>query len=262
MRNFLANSLGWLPWVGGIVVLGIIGGALGLAGVFGHPTTTRSVVTSSISVARTATAYACPGGPAIDSLQAGDRVLAVQRSTDSSQLAVRDPLNLGRLLWVGVADVTVDASQAAIATLPVGSCPDISAILMPPTNQGDKTPVTPTKPTKPVTPPAPDKTPPTLGTPTAATPIVCIAISNPPHTDTISVSASDNVGVTSVAISWSGAATGTAAMTHSGSNWVYVYNAGSSTATGTITFQLQARDAAGNLSSPTKVSITQAGCVG
>jgi hypothetical protein len=268
MRNFFLHSVGWLPWVGGIVVVGVLGGVLGIAGVFGHPTTNRIVLTSDISAARTASAYNCPGGALVTKLQAHDKVLAVQRSTDSAYLGVRDPLNLGRVVWVRAQDVSVNAHQAAIATLPIGYCPEVQGILMPPTNQGDgsgaapTTPTTPTKPTKPVPPLAPDTTAPTIGTPTAGTPVVCIHGGNPPYADTLSVTASDNVGVTSVAITWTGATTGNKTMTHSGSGWTFVYDVGTSTAAGTITFQLQARDAAGNLSSPTKVSITQAGCVG
>ena len=265
MRNFIANSLGWLPWVGAIVVAATVGGTLGLIGVFGHPTTSRIVLSSDASLNVTAPAYNCPGGELVTNLQAHDKVLAVKRSTDSDYLGVRDPLNLGRVVWVRAADVSVNAHQAAIATLPVGSCPQIQGILMPPTNQGDTTPVAPTnptKPTQPVKPPAPDTTAPTLGTPTAATPTVCNAIGSGPFNDTISVTASDNVGVTSVAISWSGATSSSSvAMTPSGSSWSYVYKTGTSTADGTVTFQVQARDAAGNLSSPTKVSVTQTGCL-
>lgn len=111
----------WLPWVGGIVVVGLVGGTLGLVGVFGHPTTSRSVVTSAVGVTRTATAYACPGGPAIDALEAGDKVLAIQRSDDSAYLGVRDPLNRGREVWLRSGDVTVNPNEHTIASLPIGS---------------------------------------------------------------------------------------------------------------------------------------------
>jgi hypothetical protein len=263
MRTFLANSVGWLPWVGVIVVAAIVGGILGLTGVFGHPTTNRIVLTSDASLNVTAPAFSCPGGALVTKLQAHDRVLAVQRSTDSDFLGVRDPLNLGRVVWVSVGDVSVDAHQAAIASLPVGLCPVVEGILMPPTNQGDTTPVTPTKPTQPVKPPAPDTTPPTTGTPTAGTPVVCTRNGTGPYTDTITVAASDNVGVTAVAISWTGVASNSASMSHgTGSTWTYVYDVGTSLGNGTVTFQVQARDAAGNLSSPTQVSITQTGCLG
>jgi hypothetical protein len=256
--------VGWLPWVAIILVAGVVGGTLGLTGVFGHPTSTRAVVTSDASVARSAVAYACPGGPAIDTLEAGDRVLAMQRSADSAFLGVRDPLNLGRLLWVRLADVSIDADQAGVATLPTGTCPDVSVILMPPTSQGGAAGTAPAQPSgpAPAEPPAPDTTSPNLGAPTAGTPIVCLLGSNPPHSDTISVTASDNVDVSSVSISWTGKATGSAAMSRSGSTWSYTYTVLSSTAFGTVTFQLQARDAAGNLSSPANLSITQEGCVG
>jgi hypothetical protein len=45
MRNLFLNSVGWLPGVDGVVVLGTPGGVLGLTGVFGHPTTTQGPLT-------------------------------------------------------------------------------------------------------------------------------------------------------------------------------------------------------------------------
>jgi hypothetical protein len=197
----------------------------------------------------------------VTTLQAHDRVLAIARSDSSGYLGVRDPLDLARTVWVLTSQVSVDENQAAIATLPVESCPTVG-ILMPPTSQAGNSDTAPTTPTAPTKPAAPDTTAPTLGTPSAGIPIVCNKAGSPPYTDTISVTAADNVGVTSVAISWSGATSGSGAMTRSGATWTYVYSAADSTAAGTITFQIQARDAAGNLSAPAKVNITQAGCVG
>ena len=213
MRNFL-----WMPWVGLVIVAGVIGGTLGLTGVFGHPTIPRVVITTDLALSRTADGYSCPGGSLVTKLQAHDRVLAVERSATSDYLGVRDPLNLGRVVWVHAADVSVNSKQKPIATLPVGSCPEVQSILMPPTNQGDTVappPAQPTKPTHPTqpNPPAPDATPPTVGTPTAGTPIVCTRNGSPPYTDTITVAATDNVGVTAVAITWTGAETGSGSMT-------------------------------------------------
>ncbi|HEX4444446.1 MAG TPA: hypothetical protein VHZ81_12800 [Galbitalea sp.] len=262
----MRSVLSWLPWVGLVVAVGVVGGVLGLTGVFGHPTTDRVVFANDASLARTAAALTCPAGAEVTRLQAGDRVVAVARSEDSSYLGVRNPQNIAQTVWVSRDVVAIDPGQPSIATLPVSSCPTVS-ILMPPTKHSSTTkPTTPTKPTAPTKPPKPkplDKTAPKLAVPTAGTDTVCTANSNPPHSDTITVTASDNVGVASVAISWGGAVSGNGHMTHAaGSTWTYLYNVGSSNAAGTITFQLQAKDAVGNLSSPTKVSITQAGCVG
>lgn len=261
----MRSIFSWLPWVGLVVVAGVVGGTLGVTGAFGHPTLTRTVVSSDVSIEGGAPGYDCPGGAQVTSLQAHDRVLATERSDDSSFIGVRDPLNTAREVWVSAAVVNVDPNQAAIATLPVGSCPTVG-ILMPPTNHGKTTPTQPTKPvtpTKPTKPTPPDRTAPKAGTPTAGTPIVCTRNGDPPYTDTITVNATDNVAVTSVSISWTGAESGSAHMTHvSGSKWTYVYDVGSTNSAGTVTFQVQARDAAGNLSSPTKVSVTQGGCVG
>jgi hypothetical protein len=261
----MRNSLLWLPWLAVVVVAGVAGGVLGLTGVFGHPTTNRAVFANDASLARTAPAYSCPGGSQVTSLQAHDRVLATARSKDSSYLGVRDPMDISRTVWVSRSVVALDSGQAAIATLPVDSCPTVG-ILMPPTKHTGTTPISPSKPTTPTNPTKPthpDKTAPKTGTPTAGTPVVCTPNGDPPYSDTITVTATDNVGVTSVAISWTGAETGSGHMTHAGgSKWTYLYKVGTSNNAGTLTFQVQARDAAGNLSSPTKVNVTQGGCVG
>jgi hypothetical protein len=260
----------WLPWVGAIAVVGVVGGTLGLAGVFGHPTSTQAVIASDASLTRTATAYACPGGPAIDALNAGDRVLAVQRSDDSSYLAVRDPRDLNRELWFRSADVTVDKSQAAIATLPVGSCPEINSLLMPPTNRSSKGGSTPSKPTTPTKPSAPDTSAPSLGSPSAThgsvSDPVCVNHPSDPSREyaIISASASDNKGVTGVSISWTGPGSdhGSGSMHKSGSVWKFTFDPVSTTDTGTATFSLQARDAAGNKSSIRTINLQLMGCVG
>ena len=74
-------------------------------------------------------------------------------------------------------------------------------------------------------------------------------------TTTIAVSASDNVGVVGVHITWSGAESGAGEMSF-GSPWTFTFNPASSTPSGTVTFTLVSRDAAGNTSAPATTSVT------
>jgi hypothetical protein len=265
----MRNLLSWLPWLAVVVVVGVVGGVLGVTGAIGRPIVTRSVIGSNVSVPGGAPAYSCPGGALVTNLAAHDRVLAIERSDDSSFVGVRDPLNVAREVWVSAEVVSVDPDQSAIATLPVGSCPAATGILMPPTNRTGTTPTKPSNPTTPTKPSAPDTTPPTLGTPTAnrgtASDPVCV---NAPLDPTrqyaiISVSASDNRGVTAVSISWSGpgGASGSGSMTRSGSVWKFTYDPASTATTGTASFTLQARDAVGNKSAVRKIDLVQEGCV-
>jgi hypothetical protein len=250
----LASIPTWVPWVGAIVVVGALGGVLGVTGVLGHPIENRAVI--DFSVSRAATAYACPGGVAVAELHAGDRVLAVARSADESFLGVRNPSNLGSLIWLDSGDVTVDDGEADPSTLPLGACPTVAVELVVP----QVTPVAPA----PVAPgpvaAPPDQSAPSLSGASAGTPLVCTN-GIPPTTDTISVSAADNVGVAGVSISWSGTETGSASMNGSGGSWSYSYDPVSTTAQGAVNFSMQARDAAGNLSNVVTVTINQNQCV-
>jgi hypothetical protein len=100
--------------------------------------------------------------------------------------------------------------------------------------------VKPGKPTKPGT---GDTTKPTVGKP---------AIDNPPNAACyarVIVTASDNVGVKSVSISWTGANTGSGQMTATGGHWQYIYQGNTgNTNSGYTTFAVVAHDAAGNAS--------------
>ena len=252
MASIFAAVPGWVPWVGAIVVAGAVGATLGVTGVVGHPTDDVTVTTVDARLSATATAYACPGGPEVTQLQRGDRVLAVSRSTDNAYFGVRDPLNLASTVWVTAADLAIDEGQADPASLPVGECPKVDAALIVPVQQA------------PLAPPPPsgsgsgaDTTAPSLGGASSNTSPVC-ADSSPPAI--ISIPASDNVGVTGVSISWSGAESGSGSMSGSGATWTYAYNP-VTTNFGDVNFTMTASDAAGD-TAQRAFTLFQSQCVG
>ena len=71
---------------------------------------------------------------------------------------------------------------------------------------------------------------------------------------TVVASASDDVGVTSVTVTWSGQYSGSAPMSLVGGEWRYTFTPPTNE-TGTITFTVVARDAAGNQSAPAHVVV-------
>jgi hypothetical protein len=258
--GFGAAAVSWLPWVGLIVVAGLIGGAGGAAGIAGHPRHEVVVAGASSALTQHAAALQCVDGPVVAQLPAGERVIALQRSTDSSWVGVRNPITLRDTVWLPAGAVTVDSGEASIATLPEGgACPEasvrvdapvVAAPVAPPSGGGGGPA------------PAPDTTAPTLGKPTSSIDPVCAKTGSGPTTATISVSASDDVGVAGVSISWSGAESGSASMSGGGSSWSYNYTPTTGTGHGPLTFTVRASDGAGNQSNSNSVTITQAGCVG
>ena len=232
----------WLPWLGLIVVGAIVGGALGLTGVAGHPVLHQTSANQGILIALSVPGRACPGGPIVAELTPGSRVVALARSTDSAQVQVRNPEDVSQLVWIPTGELVSDSGQSAVAGLPVGpSCPTVyvaqAPVVVP------VTPVTPPK--KPVKPGQPaDTTKPTEGKPTAL-------VEN--CRTTVTVTASDNVGVTSVSLSWSGTNTGSGSMNSiGGGQWQKVFLTGMHD--GNTTFVTVAHDAAGNASNANSVT--------
>lgn len=237
--------LSWMPWLALVVAGAVVGGAIGVSGLVGRPAG-ATVVDVPAALAESAAAYACVDGERIGRLAAGTRVLATQRSEDSLWVGVRDPGSVGSTVWVALADVTLDGGQPAIEALPIGgACPAVvvtvpTAAPVPPPEPG------PAPAPNPVPNPGPvDGTSPSSGSPSVDTG-VCPAI--------VRVSASDDVGVTGVTVSWSGAASGSAQMSPLGGGlWQYAYDSANSPE-GNMTFSFVARDAAGNTSAPIAVN--------
>lgn len=259
-----SSNAGWVvPWLFGGSLLAISGLVLGTSGLL-DPFFSPEPAAHTVQLQATVDALDCPSGDPIATLAAGNRVLAIARSDDSAYLAVRNPYNTAATVWLPVAVVIADSGEAGIDSLPVDGCGDAVTTLVAPTAEPTVEPAPvptktadPTQPTPP-TPPGPvaDTTSPTLGKPTA-TPAtgVCADDSWPTHTSVITINASDNVGVTGVSISWNGVATGSGEMTGGPSSWSYTFNPPSSTQSGSVTFVLQARDAAGNLSIAQQTSV-------
>ena len=117
----------WLPWVGLTVAAGLVGGALGPLGALGTQETNELVAAPAGVLAETTPAYLCAGGAAIGTLSAGERVLTVARSEDSSWLGVRNPDSLVDTIWLSASVVTIDAGQDAAGLPTGGQCPVVTA---------------------------------------------------------------------------------------------------------------------------------------
>jgi hypothetical protein len=246
---------GWLPWLGLIVLAGIGGTALGASGVIaGEP---REILAGYTAVLDdSAPAASCPGGPVIDELFAGDRVLAIARSEDSGYLGVRDPNDFARTLWFDRAVVVVDAGQADVDSLPIEACPVATVEVIEPA------PVPTVEPE-----PEPEPEPVPGPSDTTAPSITQVGASEtsiwdcaPDNQVTLSVVAADNVGVARVEVSWTGApGSGNAQMVKSGGQWQYTYTS-PYPAFGNVTFTFKAFDAAGNASATKSVDVMTYDC--
>jgi len=246
--GFGSGVAGWLPWVGAIVALGLVGGVLGVTGVFGHPTTV--VLQSALSApASGVSAASCPGANGTVPLSGGEHVYAVLRTADSGYIGLRDPSNVSTTVWVPSSALV----QTDFSSLPIGGCgtPSIvpvPVVVAPPV-------VAPPKPGKPGA--SKDTTAPTAGKPTVdnSANLNCHA--------RVTVTASDNVGVTSVSISWSGTNHGSGNMSATGGHWEYVLQGDmSNTFSGATTFVVVAHDAAGNASAPSSSAPFYITCLG
>jgi hypothetical protein len=245
------GTFSWLPWLGLIVLAGIGGTALGASGVIANEP--REVLAGYTAVLDdTAPAASCPGGPVIGQLSAGDRVLAVARSEESDYLGVRDPNDFARTLWFERAVVVVDAGQADVATLPIEACPVATVEVIEPTPE-------PTQEPEPGPQPGPgDTTKPTIAQAGASASSMWDC--PPDNQVTLSVVATDNVGVTGVSVTWSGApGNGSAQMVKNGGQWQYTYTS-PYPAFGNVTFTFKAFDAAGNSSSTKSVNVMTYDC--
>ncbi|MDP3209711.1 MAG: hypothetical protein Q8M65_11220, partial [Rhodoglobus sp.] len=117
--GFGGGAAAWLPWLGLVVVAGLVGGALGPLGALGAQNTEELVAAPTGVLIASTPAYRCVGGPTIGSLSAGERVLTIERSDDSSWLGIRNPDSLVGTIWLPASVLTVDEGLDA-AALPTG----------------------------------------------------------------------------------------------------------------------------------------------
>lgn len=249
----------WLVWGAVVVVVALAGGAIGATGALGSPAAPQPG--TGVSLAGGVDALDCPAGAAVTKLGQGDRVLALSRSDDYAYLEVRNPQDVNQLVWLPAGVVVVDRGEPAISTLPVGGCPK-------PVLAVDAVPVA--DPT--VAPPAPAPKPKPAGDTTS--PVIAAGAFSPnpvygtqsntglcPTSTTISITATDNVGVATV----TGATTsgpGGAQITqisHSGSTYVFKYQIDYEGGEAIAVVGFTAKDAAGNQSATSSKVTVRAG---
>lgn len=237
--------------LGALGILGasalIVGGGIG-AGVALFIPGEQSASAAIALDADTVSAGYCPGGAGAAEYLAGEHVLVIARSDDSSHVAVRSSADWATTVWLPTS-VVVEPDQADLDSLPVADCPEatLAAIAPEPAPQPTNEPAPGPAPGP--APPPSDTTAPSVGQPSANP--------NPVYNVdpvTITTTASDNVAVTGVTISWSGQYSGSASMVKSGSNWVYTFTPPDDES-GAITFTVRAKDAAGNQSSTKSVVV-------
>ena len=240
-----AALLPWAPWIAVAATAALVGGGLGVSGLVSHERKTV-VEIGALTTARTTPGYICPGGDAVSELDRGARVVALARNDDASWVSVRDPRSTSTIVWLPVTLITVDADQAAVGDLPLGDpCPTVS---LPPLEIADA----PVEPDAPAAGPAPagDTAKPTISS-ASATPTVFY---NADPTQ-LQVLAADNVGVTGVSASFSGAYTGSRGLTFSAGAWRLSFSITDDDYYGDITVTFRAVDAAGNQSAASSVVI-------
>lgn len=255
------SSLGpVLGSIGLIVVAGVVGGVLGVSGVFGatQPPLPDGTIPSYVVTSDAAPAYTCPDGANIDNIPAGTRVFAVARNDDTSWLGVRDPDDVERTLWVETSVVVLDPGMDT-AALPTDGCPEATVTEIEPEPTEEPT----TEPTKPPTnnPQTPTDTTPPVVKPGNFNPAGVHGTGAAPYCNEYSdivVTMADNVGIASVSASQSHPGSSITQIAQNGQNYTFrfvagVYSYPSPDLNVTVTFT--AKDAAGNTASNTK-SIT------
>ncbi len=141
-----------------------------------------------------------------------------------------------------VTSPTVDARSCVEGPIVDGVCPTKEAVDDSPAPSDDPSdvPLEPGPDPDPVPAPPSDTTPPTVQQ---------LSVNSNPCPAVVEAVAADNVGVTQVTLSWTGATTGSAAMSLVSGTWRYLYDS-ENLPEGWITFTAIARDAAGNASAP------------
>lgn len=247
--------------LGSLGILGasalVVGAGIGAGAALFVPSETSASAAITLDTGTVSAGY-CPGGAGTAEFLAGEHVLVIARTDDSSHVAVRSSADWATTVWLPTAVVVVEPDQADLTSMPVAGCPEATGEALAPTPTAAPTPTSepgpgpapqPGPPAPPPPPPPSDTAAPTVGQP-SATP-------NPVYNVdpvTITTTASDNVAVTGVTISWSGQYSGSSAMVKSGSTWVYVFTPPNDTP-GSITFTVRARDAAGNQSTTKSVVV-------
>jgi hypothetical protein len=233
-----------------IVVAGVVGGALGVTGVFGAPLADAAGPRPySATVDTSVAGLDCPGGAAVTDLFPGQRLFAIARTDDSDFVAVRDPAALDTTVWV---DVDALQLEDDIDGLPVSGCGELVVETPTPTPTPEPTETqAPDDDDDTPTPPASDTSAPSIKAGNWSSPDVWGSTAAPYCTtfSDIVVSAADNVGVVSVTAATSKSGTTAALLSSGGGNYTFRFTSGpygypNPDVVVTVTFT--AKDAAGN----------------
>jgi hypothetical protein len=287
-----------LRLLGGLGAAGLVAGAvLGITVL--KPSASASPIVSGAEVTGLGLAgFDCPNGAIVASLNAGDRVFATGRNDDGSWLAIRDPQHTDRTLWVPAKaakrDATTDlAVTPCDTTTPTGIQPTETGSTSTTTTVAETTttpttaaPATTTKATVPHTVPRTTTTPPTTAKPDTTKPTITSghpnvndpavqlygakAINGCTKTWPLTVTATDNVGVTTVVGTWSTSSasestSGTVTFTLSGGVWQGTFGpAGVTTLfpNTPVHINVAVKDAAGNTSTITLQVMLAGQCIG
>lgn len=228
----------WGFWAGVVAAAAVGGTALGASGAFGSSADATSGVPASIHTG--ALALGCPGGSPVETLEPGTRILAILQSDDGAYLAVRDPYELSRTVWLPTGIVVIDEGQPGVDTLPIGGCPEPSVGPTEPVPEPSITPepiITPepdpeVAPTKPAPPkPAPPTTPPPAPKDTTPPAISAGSFSPSPlhgaatyclnSFSEVTVTATDEGGIASVTGSTTYPGAVVSPRSRTGSSWVF-----------------------------------------
>lgn len=254
-----ATAPGWIAGPGLLGTLGIlgvsalvVGAGIGAGAALSVPD--EPAASAAIALATgTVSAGSCPGGDGAAEFLAGEHVLVIARSDDSRHVAVRSSADWATTVWLPTTVIVVEPDQADLASLPIAGCPEATGVAIAPESTAEPAPTTqPGPPAPPPPPPAPSDT--------TAPAILQSGVSDndlyQDETATFTIVASDNVAVTSVSATWSGARSGSASLTKVGNQWQLVYpRPVPLDPNGTVTFTFRARDAAGNQSAPAVIAI-------
>ncbi|MBX9471698.1 hypothetical protein [Microcella sp.] len=258
-----ATAPGWSAGPGLLGTLGILGasalvvgaGIGGSAALFAPGDTSASAAITLDS--GTVSAGYCPGAAGAAEFLAGEHVLIIARSDDSSHVAVRSSADWATTVWLPTAVVVVEPDQADLASLPVAGCAQATGEAVVPEPTEAPAPTIEPGPAPQPGPPAPPPPPSDTTAPSILQSWVSDNDLYQDETATFTILASDNVAVTSVSASWSGARSGSATLTKVGNEWRLVYARPIPLApNGTVTFTFRAKDAAGNQSAPAVIAIT------
>lgn len=272
-----ADGSGFSAWViPAVIGLAAIGAglALGAATSSAGATGTSGAAPFTLAEDGGIPAALCPSGATVVYLDPGARVLALSRSEDGSFLAVREPGDLNRVVWVS-SGLTEPDPGSDVAALPVAGCdeasvapsaePSVTPSAEPSaepteTSEPEPEPTSTSKPTKKPTPkPTPVNDAPALTLGSWSSSVIAGSgepgdlTCNDPQSATINLTATDD-GTVSVTGSTNYGPDTLTLLSQQGSTWTFKYVANYGAEAGPITVKVtfKATDNAGKTTTKAK----------